>query len=205
MPTDVGALGPGESGAVDSPVAGPHDSVLLAGVARGDRRSFETLYAQYAPRVFRFAFRLIRDQSKAEEVANDVMLEVWKSAAQFQGRSSVSTWILGIARHRTLNAVRGRTLHLTDMEEAAEVADCGPSLEARLDGGRMGEELQAALERLSVEHREVIELTFMEGRTYKEIAEIAHCPENTIKTRMFHAKRKLTPLLSAWLERGESQ
>jgi len=178
------------------------DVHLLAAIARGDRRSFELLYADYAPRVFRFAYRMIRDQSKAEEVTNDVMLDIWKGAKSFEGRSSPATWIFGVARHRTLNAVRGRTLYLTDLGEAEEVADAAPSPEASADGNRLGEQLQAALDRLSAEHREVIELTFMEGKSYREIAEIAHCPENTIKTRMFHAKKKLAPLLSAVLEDG---
>ena len=189
-----------------APAAAPtRDEQLLAAIARGDRRSFEQLYALYAPRVFRFTYRMIRDESKAEEVTNDVMLEVWKAAAQFGGRSSPSTWIFGIARHRTLNSVRGRTLHLTAIEEAAEIADAAPSPEARVDGGRISERLQSALERLSMEHREVIELTFMEGKTYREIAEIARCPENTVKTRMFHAKKKLTPLLASMLDDGALQ
>ena len=189
-----------------APAAAPtRDEQLLAAIARGDRRSFEQLYALYAPRVFRFIYRMIRDASKAEEVTNDVMLEVWKAAAQFGGRSSPSTWIFGIARHRTLNAVRGRTLHLTDIEEATDVPDATPSPEARVDGGRIGERLQSALGRLSIEHREVIELTFMEGKTYREIAEIARCPENTVKTRMFHAKKKLTPLLASMLDDGALQ
>ena len=181
------------------------DARLLASIARGDRRSFELLYASYAPRVFRFAFRMIRDQSKAEEVTNDVMLDIWKGAKSFEGRSSPATWIFGVARHRTLNAVRGRTLYLADLEEASEVADAAPGPEARVDGSRLGERLQAALDRLSAEHREVIELTFVEGKSYKEIAEIAHCPENTIKTRMFHAKKKLAPLLRAVLDAGAPQ
>ena len=65
--------------------------------------------------------------------------------------------------------------------------------------------MQSALGRLSIEHREVIELTFMEGKTYREIAEIARCPENTVKTRMFHAKKKLTPLLASMLDDGALQ
>lgn len=193
-----------DDGAAAAPAELGRDELLLAGVARGDRRSFERLYAEYAPRVFRFAFRLSRDQGKSEEVTNDVMLEVWKSAASYQRRASPSTWIFGIARHRTLNALRGRTLYLGGGDEAAEIADGAPSPEARIDGGRLGERLQAALNRLSSEHREVIELTFVEGLTYREIAAIANCPENTIKTRMYHAKRKLAPLLGPLLDDGES-
>ena len=199
-------LATGAPAAATAPPRDPdveRDEHLLAGVARGDRRSFERLYADYAPRVFRFAFRLSRDQGKAEEVTNDVMLEVWKSAASYQRRSAPSTWIFGIARHRTLNALRGRTLYIGGSEEAADVADGAPSPEARIDGGRIGERLQAALAQLSPEHREGIELTFVEGVSYREIAEIAHCPENTVKTRMFYAKKKLAPLLAALLADGD--
>ncbi len=185
--------------------AADEDVRLIAAVARRDRRSFERLYTKYASRVFRFAFRLSRDQGKSEEVVNDVMLEIWKSAAEFAGRSAPSTWIFGIARHRTLNALRGRTLYIGDSDEAAEVADPAPSPEARVDGGRMCERLQAALDRLSVEQREVIELAFVEGLNYRQIAAIAKCPENTVKTRIFHAKKKLEPLLTRLLgEGGES-
>jgi RNA polymerase sigma-70 factor (ECF subfamily) len=179
------------------------DLRLIAAVAARDRRSFERLYAKYAPRVFRFAYRLSRDEGKSEEVVNDVMLEIWKSAAEFGGRSAPSTWIFGIARHRTLNAMRGRTLYIGDPDQTGEIADPAPSPEARVDGGRICERLQAALERLSTEQREVIELAFVEGLNYREIAKIAHCPENTVKTRMFHAKRKLEPLLLRLLGEGE--
>ena len=177
----------------------------LAAVARGDRRAFERIYREFGPRVFRFAFRLIRDRAKAEEVVNDVMLEVWKSAAQFSGLSAPSTWILGIARHRTLNAVRGKTLYVTDIDAAGDVPDDAPSVEAGLDREELAARLRAALDRLSPEHREVIELTFMEELSYKEIAAIAQCPENTVKTRMFHAKKKLEPLLARLLAAGGLQ
>lgn len=172
-------------------------------IAQGDRRAFERLYREYAPRVFRFAFRMIRDRTKSEEVTNDVMLEVWKGADRFEGRSTPSTWILGIARHRTLNAVRGKTLHLTALEDAAEVVDEAPTVEAGIDQLAVTQRLRVALEQLPPEQREVVEMTFMEGMSYKQIAEIAHCPENTVKTRMFHAKRKLEPLLAELAPNGE--
>jgi len=199
-----GELGEREPPALPRAVeSADEDARLLAAVARRDRRSFERLYAKFASRIFRFAYRLSRDEGKSEEVVNDVMLEIWKSAGEFGGRSAASTWIFGIARHRTLNALRGRTLYIGDADEAAEVPDPSPTLEASVDGGRLGERLQAALDRLSAEHREVIELAFVEGLNYREIAAIAKCPENTVKTRMFHAKKKLEPLLLRLLGEGE--
>lgn len=179
------------------------DQAWLAAIATGDRRAFDELYREYAPRIFRFSFRLMRDQTKAEEVTNDVMLEIWKHAARFEGRSSVSTWIFGIARHRTLNAVRGKTLHLTTIDEAEHVADESTTAEMAFDQAMVGGALRDALNRLSPEHREVIELTFFAELSYKEIAEIAQCPENTVKTRMFHAKKRLEPILATLVATGK--
>jgi RNA polymerase sigma-70 factor (ECF subfamily) len=186
--------------------ATPHrDQAWIAAVANGDRRAFDELYREYGPRVFRFSYRLIRDQTKAEEVTNDVMLEVWKHADRFEGRSAVSTWIFGIARHRTLNAVRGKTLHLTAIDEAEHVADESVTAEKVIDQATSRNALREALNKLSPDHREVLELTFFYELSYKEIAEIANCPENTVKTRMFHAKKRLEPILAKLVAAGAVQ
>ena len=95
---------------------------LIERIADGDKRAFEQLFKQYGERIFRYAYRLINDQGKAEEVTNDVMLEVWKTAAKFEGRSKVSTWLLGITRHLALNAVRRKQLDTVDVDEAPEIA-----------------------------------------------------------------------------------
>ena len=120
------------------------------------------------------------------------MLEVWKTAARFEGRSKVSTWILGITRHLALNAVRRKTLDTVDVADAPELAD-DKQVDGAVEHDRdvLGEGIRAAL----AEHRDVIELTFFHGCTYHEIAEIVGCPENTVKTRMYHAKRQLQSLL----------
>jgi RNA polymerase sigma-70 factor, ECF subfamily len=180
------------------------DEAWLAAIAKGDRRAFDELYREYGPRIFRFAYRLIHDRTKAEEVTNDVMLEIWKHAGHFEQRSSVSTWILGIARHRTLNAIRNKTLHIAPLEEADEVPDEADTAEQELDHTTIAKALRAALDKLSPEHREVIELSFFNDLSYKEVAEITNCPENTVKTRMFYAKKRLTPLLAALAAKGAS-
>ena len=145
--------------------------------------------------------RLISDPQKAEEVTNDVMLEVWKNAGRFEARSKVSTWLLGIARHRALNAVRRKQIATTDIDDAPAVID-----DTQPDGEQVQEQAEAqsalreglrqALGQLSPEHRDVVELTFFHGCSYAEIAEIAGCPENTVKTRMFHAKKQLRRILA---------
>jgi RNA polymerase sigma-70 factor, ECF subfamily len=178
------------------------DEAWLTAIATGDRRAFDELYREYGPRIFRFAYRLIHDRTKAEEVTNDVMLEIWKHAGHFEKRSSVSTWILGIARHRTLNAVRNKTLHIAPLEEAEEVPDEADTAETELDHTTIVRALKVALDKLSPEHREVIELSFFHDLSHKEVAEITNCPENTVKTRMFYAKKRLEPLLAALAAKG---
>ncbi|MGI9342357.1 MAG: sigma-70 family RNA polymerase sigma factor [Gammaproteobacteria bacterium] len=169
----------------------------LERIARRDRSAFEELYREYGPRVFRFAVRMIRDETKAEEVMNDVMVEIWKSAGQFKGRSKASTWIFSIARHRALNAVRRKQLPTTGLDDAVEIRDETEDPMASTDQQTTSDLLRTAIDQLSNEHREVVELTFFHGLNYKEIAKIAECPEGTVKTRMFHAKKQLGPLLTA--------
>ncbi len=174
------------------------DQALVARIAAGDRQAFERLFNEYGERVFRYAHRLISDVTKAEEVTNDVMLEIWKTAARFEGRSKVSTWILGITRHLALNAVRRKKLDTVDMDDTPGIADEDLTPAAvEHDRNVLKEALSGALGKLSTDHRDVIELTFFHGCSYQEIAEIVGCPENTVKTRMFHARKQLKGLLHA--------
>ena len=179
--------------------ASDRDIELVARIATGDKRAFETLFTVYGERVFRYAHRMISDVSRAEEVTNDVMMEIWKNAGKFEGRSKVSTWILGITRHLALNAVRGKKLDTMDIDDAPEIADESQSAQAgALDRDRdaLARDLRDALDHLSNDHRDVIELTFFQGCSYQEIAEIVGCPENTVKTRMFHARKQLKEILT---------
>lgn len=164
-------------------------------IAEGDKSALRLLYARYSSRIFRFVIRMVNDDNKAEELVNDVMMEVWKSAAKFEGRSSPSTWILGIARYRTLNAVRGKKLDTVGLDQAPEQAGQGEEASSGKSQEQLTVMLRGAINRLSTEHREVIELTFFHGYSYPEIATILQCPENTVKTRMFHARAKLKPWL----------
>ncbi len=169
----------------------------LQRIAQRDRSAFEALYREYGPRIFRFVVRMIRDETKAEEVVNDVMVEVWKNAGKFEGRSAPSTWIFSIARHRALNAVRRKTIPTTNLEDSPEPRDDSEDPMAATDQSTTSDLLRTAIEQLKREHREVIELTFFHGLNYKEISKIVECPEGTVKTRMYHAKKQLGPLLTS--------
>ena len=168
------------------------DTDLIQAVARQDRRAFETLYRRYYPRLLGFARRWVSANEQAEEVVQEVMFAVWKDAAAFQGRSKVSTWIFGITYRQAMKSIeRSSKLSLADDERMPE-----RGTEDRALGNReLRLSLDKALAKLSPEHRTVLELTFFEDRNYREIAEILDCPQNTVKTRMFHARERLRRIL----------
>ena len=173
-----------------------NDPELIRRVAGKDRRAFETLYERYARRIYRYLARLISQPDVIEEVVDDVMLVVWENASRFNHTSKVSTWIFGIAHFKALKArarLSGRATEQPVSDEHAGHADSPEDLSTRRDLGRL---VARGLATLSPEQRAVVELTFYDGCSYQEIADITRSPVNTVKTRMFSARRRLAPLLS---------
>jgi RNA polymerase sigma-70 factor (ECF subfamily) len=173
---------------------------LIARVCAGDRTAFEALYRLYHPRLARFLDRMTRRPGMVEELLNDTMLVVWRRAASYNGRSKVSTWVFGIAYRTALKALRqlDEAVEDPDLEEPAGTADAEP--EHHLGRLQVHALLLRALEGLSAEHRAVVDLTYFHGLGYREIAEVVDCPVDTVKTRMFHARRRLRLLLGGRLE-----
>jgi RNA polymerase sigma factor (sigma-70 family) len=173
----------------------PDDELaLLRRVAAKDRKAFEALYHLYYRRLFGYLLKLTRRAEMVEEVLNDVMLAIWKGAASFDGRSRPSTWIFGIAYHKALKALARQPQESREETEGPEPVDQeGPeSLAVRRE---LATVLSRALGALSPDQRAVVELTYYYGLAYQEISEIVGCPVNTVKTRMFHARRRLKELL----------
>jgi RNA polymerase sigma-70 factor (ECF subfamily) len=174
-----------------------NDAVLLERIVAGDREAFRELYTLYYQPLLRFIYRLTGQLELAQEGVNDVMLVVWRNGRSFGGRSKVSTWIMGIGYHRALKLAEknrrwwGR-LAPVDFDDWIERPE---SAEEHTDQAELRDLLDHALRRLSPEHRAVVELTYFHGCSYEEIAVIADCPVNTVKTRMFHARAKLKKLL----------
>jgi RNA polymerase sigma factor (sigma-70 family) len=165
------------------------EAVLLQRIAAGYRSAFEALYRGYYPRLTRFLERVIRRPHSVEEVLNDAMLVVWRKAASFNGRSKVSTWIFSIAYRKALKALKRFDEPVESDDEAFESTLPGP--EGQLMQRQLCDQLLEEIARMSFEHRTVIELTYYHGCAYKEIADIMACPVDTVKTRMFHARRRL--------------
>jgi RNA polymerase sigma-70 factor (ECF subfamily) len=179
------------------------DEVLIGRIASGDRLAMQVLYARHHVRVYRFVLRLVSDPTTAEELISEVFLDVWRQANRFEGRSAVSTWLLAISRFKALSALRRRSDEELDEDAAAAIEDTSDDPEIALQKKDKGEILRKCLTALSPDHREIIDLVYYHEKSVEEVAEVLKIPENTVKTRMFYARKKLAELLkAAGVERG---
>jgi RNA polymerase sigma-70 factor (ECF subfamily) len=179
------------------------DEVLIGRIAKGDRLAMQVLFARHHVRVYRFVLRLVGNPSVAEDLISEVFLDVWRQADRFEGRSAVSTWMLAIARFKALSALRKKPDEELDEETAEAIEDTSDNPEVALEKKDKSAVLRQCLEKLSPEHREIIDLVYYHEKSVEEVAEIVKIPENTVKTRMFYARKKLAELLqAAGVERG---
>lgn len=174
----------------------PDAQTCLQRIAEGDEGALAAFYRAYEKRLFRFIQTKLNDPFEAGDILNEVFLEVWRKAGTFEGRSSVSTWLFGIAYHKTMDRLRKKKPFLMDEANAPEIADETPGAEACLLAAEKNEHVRFCLDKLKAMHRAVMELAFFEDMGYAEIAVIVACPENTVKTRMFHAKQAMKQCLS---------
>ncbi|MCU7845373.1 MAG: sigma-70 family RNA polymerase sigma factor [Candidatus Thiodiazotropha sp. (ex Monitilora ramsayi)] len=170
------------------------DLTLIERVARQDKAAFKVLYKAYYQPLFHFLIRMLKHQDIVEEVVDDVMFTVWKKAGDFRGRSKVSTWIIGIAYRKGLKSYN-RKRREPAMDDLAQHTERMPGATDQmpdhfLEQQQLTEQVQSGLDSLSGNHRCVMELTML-GYSCTEIADIVDCPVNTVKTRMFHARRQL--------------
>lgn len=176
----------------------PTDSDLIALVADGDRDAFAAIYHRYSNRIGHYLWKMLQDHDLVDEALNDTMMVVWTKAGNFNFQSKLSTWMFGIAHNKGLKSLAKRTRRQTvESTEATTELLVDYDTPAKMsDRDDVVNALQRALDRLSAEHRAAVELTFLEGLSYDEIATIVGCPVNTVKTRVFHARQQLTRYLS---------
>ena len=172
------------------------DEALIEKIASGNRLAMQVLFARHHARVYRFVLRLVGNDALAEDVTSEVFLSVWRQAHRFEARSAVTTWLLAIARYKALAELRRRPEGLSD-QGPEETGDPTDHPEAVFEIKHRGEILRRCLTRLSREHREIIDLVYYHEKSVQEAAEIVGVPGNTVKTRMFYARRKLSELLAA--------
>jgi RNA polymerase sigma-70 factor (ECF subfamily) len=174
---------------------GPSDVALLQQVAGGDRAAFTELYRRLQRPLFGYLMKLVRDREMVEDVLSETLLEVWRQAARFEGRSSVNTWVFSIAHHRAVSRLRRKRETALDEESAAAIEDQAPKPDQRAVDSDMSRLLTALMERLSFQHREILHLAYYQEFSVQEIADALDLPPNTVKTRMFYARQRLKVLL----------
>jgi RNA polymerase sigma-70 factor, ECF subfamily len=172
------------------------DADLMRSMAGGDKRAFKMLYVRHHVRVFRFVMRLVANESTAEEVVNEVFLEAWRHAQDFKGRSQVATWLLSIARFKTISECRRRSDAQLDETVAAVIEDPSDTATITIEKHQRSDILQKCLAKLTPVHREVINLIYYQEKRIEEVAQFTGAPISTIKTRMHYARGRLAELLA---------
>jgi len=177
------------------------DEALVLSIAAGDKQALQVLFGRHNVRVYRFVLRFLNDEAAAEDLVSEVFLDVWRQANRFEARSQVSTWLLAMARNKALSALRRRSTEELDEEVAEFIEDPADNPEVTMQKKQRNSILADCLTQLSAAHREIIDLVYYHEKSIDEVAKIIGVPQNTVKTRMFHARRKLknlVPDLAGW-------
>jgi RNA polymerase sigma-70 factor (ECF subfamily) len=183
-----------------SPVS---DEVLIARIGTGDRAAMQTLYGRHATRVYRFLLRLVRNPSTAEDLMSDVFLDVWQQAARFEARSTALTWILSMARFKALSTLRRKSPAALDDDKAEAVEDEADTPEVTVQKASKAAIMRRCIAALSPEQGAVVDLVYYHECSVEDVSAILSVPANTVKTRMFYARKRLSELLiAAGVDRG---
>jgi RNA polymerase sigma-70 factor (ECF subfamily) len=164
-------------------------------IVAGDQTAMKVLYDEYSGALFHFSRNYLADPHDASDIVHETMMEVWRNAARFEGRSSIKSWMFTIARNKSIDRNRkGRRLHYTDSipESEDEGVDPAEAMEASQDQDL----IRSCVKKLSDSHRSVIHLVFFQNLSYQEVSDIEGIPVGTVKTRVLHAKKKLAHLLA---------
>jgi len=171
------------------------DEELVQSIAAGDKFAMQILFIRHRDRINRFIQRFTRDECLAEDALSELFLDVWRKAGSFEGECQVATWLLAIARNKTLALLRQRKFVALDETEAGLIEDPTDNPESALDKKSHSTLLQKCLKVLSPNHRQIIDLVYYQSKSIQEAAEIIGIPLNTVKTRMFYARNQLGKVL----------
>jgi RNA polymerase sigma-70 factor, ECF subfamily len=176
---------------------GSSDEALVSQIAQRDKRALQQLYSRHHVRIYRFALRFLNDEAAAEDIVSEVFIDVWRQAERFEGRSQVTTWLLAIARNKALSLLRRRSSEELDDEVAEFIEDPSDNPEVAMLKSQRASMLQDCLTQLSPAHREIVDLVYYHEKSVEEVAEIISVPANTVKTRMFYARKRIGELMAA--------
>lgn len=175
---------------------GTPDAVLIERIAASNRLAMQVLYLRHRTRVYRQILRIVRDQPTAEDLLSETFLDVWRKAASFRNQSSVPTWLSAIARHKAISETRRRSYQRMHIQYSP-APDEAEDPEACLQKKDQFSALRRSLAQLSPKHRRVVNLFYFEDKSAEEVAAMLSAPRNTVKTRVFYARRHLWEMLRA--------
>ncbi len=172
------------------------DAELLQSIAAGSKAALADFYDRHQARIHAFAMKHLGSSVDAADVVHEVMLQVWRSADRFQGRSRPLTWVLGIAYHKIGDRLRRMATRRDEAlsEDIPDERGDGPA--DATAGERNARHIQHCIDKLPSDQRQVIHLAFYEDLSQVEIARVLDCPEGTVKSRMYHARRQLKRCLA---------
>ncbi len=180
-----------------------NDKDLIQRIAAEDQTAVQVLFARYNVRIFRFVLRFVRNEAIAEELTNEVFLDIWRQAGRYEGRSAVSTWVLAIAHNKAVSFLRKKSDEGIDDDTLGGIEDDSDTPEITAQKASKGEVMRSCIDKLSNEHREVIDLVYYHEKSVREVSQITGVAESTVKTRMFYARKQLSELMQkAGIDRG---
>lgn len=179
------------------------DRDLIARVAKQDSAALRALFTRHQVKLYRFLIRIVRNEAVAEELVNETFIKVWTKAKSFNNQSSVSTWIFTIARNEALSLLRKKSEAALDDGVAEQIEDESDTQEVSVAKKDKGALMRDCINKLSDAHREVVDLVYYQEKSVSEVSQILEIPENTVKTRMYHARQQLsTHFKRAGIDRG---
>ncbi len=167
------------------------EAELVLRLARGDAESVTELYSRFGRPLHAYVRSLVRDAGLAEEVVQDTFVAAWRGAARFEGRSSLASWLFGIARRQARDRMRRAVPETEPVDGLIDVAGGGLGPEAAALASASRAELAEALDRIPAADREVLLLAFAYELSGPEMAEVLAIPAGTVKSRLFNARRRL--------------
>ena len=188
------------------PISGPDDLDLVARSQSGDTSAFNELVTRYRTRAFTMIYNMVRNEQDAWDLAQDGFLKAWKSIGRFRGQSSFYTWLYRILMNVTIDWLRKKQIASgTEFDDQIGLNNIAPGAmtapqsemepAARISDSEIRERIDAAIAKLSAEHRSVIVMREIDGLEYSEIAEQMNCSLGTVMSRLFYARKKLQALL----------
>ncbi|BBK34393.1 RNA polymerase sigma-70 factor (ECF subfamily) [Stella humosa] len=181
---------------VSSATDANHDTDLVARVAAGDRLALRRIHERFQRPLVGYLLRFVRDHAVAEELAAEVMVGVWRQAARYEGRSSLETWVFGIAHNKAVSWLRKRREEGMPEGAAEALVDERADPEAEAEASSVTDMMTRLIARLSAEQQAALQLTYYQEMPLEQVASAMGCPVNTVKTRIYYARQHLKRMLA---------